>query len=170
MLTILLITSVVLTTSFIGVVTWWRRELPESVSAMVYDLPKAGQWLWIVWLWASTYTLTPALFEVMPEEWGVLAHAFSTSMLFIGAMPLMKDSKNRAHYALSIAAGIFSQLCVLIIDAQWLVTWLLFPFLLGSIFVQPQGWLAKAVNHKGVLIAEKICYIALIGSLISKLI
>lgn len=169
-MTTLLIISILLVVSYIGTTIWVKRELPESVSAMVYDLPKAGQWLWIVWLWASTYTLTPALFEVVPEEWGVLAHAFATSVLFVGAMPLVKNESNKAHNALGILAGIFSQLCVLIIDAQWLVTWMLFPFLLGSIFVQPQGWLAKAVDRKGVFIAEAICYIALTGSLISKMI
>ena len=165
----LMIVSILLVVSYVGITIWKRRELPESVSAMVYNLPKPWQWLWIVWLWASTYTLTPALFEVMPEDWGVIAHAFATSMLFIGAMPLMKDSENRAHYALAIAAGIFSQLCVLIIDAQWLATWLVFPFLMASVYVQPQGGIAKAVNGKGVFVAEVVCYIALEGSLIFKM-
>lgn len=162
----LLIISILLVVSFIGTAIWVKRELPESVSAMVYDMPQAGQWFWIVWLWASTFTLIPALFETMPEEWGVIAYAFATSMLFVGAMPLIKDSANRMHYVLAVSGGIFSQLCVVIIYPQWLTAWLLFPFLLGSIYIQPQGWLAKAVANKGVFIAECICYVSVVGSIL----
>lgn len=30
---------------------WRRMPGPDSISAMVYELPRGWQWLWIVWMW-----------------------------------------------------------------------------------------------------------------------
>ena len=85
MLICLLVISILLVASYVGAATWSEKELPDSISAMVYLLPEKGRWLWIVWIWAATFTLTPILFEVMPDNWQALAHGFATSMLFVGA-------------------------------------------------------------------------------------
>ncbi len=166
MISALLIVSILLVILYTGITIWRNRELPISISSMVYDLPRRSQWLWTVWVWAATYTLTPALFDIMPEDYGAVAHGFATAILFTGAMPLVRDEKNTAHNVLGITAGVFSQLCVLILNPVWLTVWMVMAFLCGSLYIQPQGWLAKAVDRKGVFIAEALCWLSLTGSLI----
>ena len=164
----MLIISAILAVLYTGTAIWRNRCLPDSISAMVYDLPKSGKYLWTVWLWTVTELICPPLFETIPEDYGVLAHCFVTCMMFTGAMPLVKGEKNKAHNALGITAGIFSQICVAIIDAQWLGLWALFVFIMGSVFVQPEGELGKAVKGKGVFVAEAVCWLSVMGSLIFK--
>jgi len=165
MMTMLILSSV-LAVLYTGTAIWRKNRLPDSVSAMVYDLPKAGQYLWTVWIWAVTLLLCPKLFEIVPENFEVLAHCFATSMMFIGAMPLVKGEQNKAHNVLGITAGIFSQICVFVIDPDWLSSWMLFVFLVGSIYVQPQGWLGKAMKGKTIFVAEAVCWLSVMGSLI----
>ena len=50
-MTTLLIISILLVTLYVGAAIWKERELPESISAMVYLLPEGGaQWLWSLWM------------------------------------------------------------------------------------------------------------------------
>jgi hypothetical protein len=87
-------------------------------------------------------------------------------MMFVGAMPLVRNESNKAHNVLGISAGIFSQICVAILDPDWLFSWALFIFLMGSVYIQPQGWLGKAMKGKGIFVAEVACWISVMGSLI----
>ena len=167
MLICLLVISILLVASYVGAATWSEKELPDSISAMVYLLPEKGRWLWIVWIWAATFTLTPILFEVMPDNWQALAHGFATSMLFVGAMPLVRHEANKGHYALAISAGIFSQLCVLIINHVWMLTWSVLAVI--SIFTKSSGEFPKWLTSKGVTIIEIVCYVNLVGAIITHL-
>lgn len=165
---ILLLISILLVALYTGAAIWTHKELPDSVSSMVYYLPKHGKWFWTVWIWAATYTLTPALFEVIPENFGVIAHAFATSVLFVGAMPLVKDESNKAHNVLGISAGIFSQLCVLLICPWCLALWGVMGILM-AVCVGVLGKnciIPKFLNGKGVFVAEVICYITIVTSLL----
>ena len=49
---------------------------------------------------------------------------------------------------------------------DWLFAWAVFVFVMGSVYVQPEGNLAKVVMHKGVVVAEVICTVRLMGSMI----
>ena len=49
-MTWLVVTSILLSVLGIGLATWQRKTLPDSVSALVYDLPKGRQWVWTVML------------------------------------------------------------------------------------------------------------------------
>lgn len=162
----MLFISLALAVLYTGAAILAGNRLPDSVSAMVYVMPKAGRYLWTVWIWAVTLLLCPALFETIGEDFGILAHCFATSMMFVGAMPLVRNESNKAHNVLGIAAGVFSQICVAIIDPNWLFSWALFIFLMGSVYVQPQGWLGKAMKGKGIFVAEMSCWISVMGSLI----
>ena len=162
----MLIVSLALAVLYTGTAIAVKKGLPDSVSAMVYDLPKAGKYVWTVWIWAVTLLLCPTLFENIGEDYGILAHCFATCMMFVGAMPLVRNESNKAHNVLGIAAGVFSQICVAIIDPNWLFSWALFIFLMGSVYVQPQGWLGKAMKGKGIFVAEMSCWISVMGSLI----
>lgn len=162
---IMLIISAVLAVLYVGAAIWHGRKLPDSVSAMVYLLPRAGQWLWTLWLWAVAFLILPSLMEAMPESWTCVGFLTIAGLLFSGAMPLVKNEANTLHYVFAIAAGILSQVCVLLINPEWFGAWMLFLFLMGSPYVQPWGELGKTMKGKGVFTAECVCWLTLTGSL-----
>lgn len=164
----MMIISILLAVLYTGTAIWVRRSLPDSVSSIVYDLAALGRWAWTLWIWSVTLLMCPSLFDTIGNDHGVLAHCFATSMMFVGAMPLVKGDRNKAHNVLGITAGIFSQICVAVIDPDWLSGWMLFVFLIGSVYVQPQGWLGKAMKGKTVFVAEAVCWLTVTGSLIFK--
>ena len=166
----LLILSLLLVTVFVMVACKRRGELPESISAMVYDLPSKLRWLWTVWLvHVSALTMIPAI-EVLDGKGMAMVAYFALVFLLLTAVnPLTGKDNEEVHMSLAKIAGLLTQVAVAFIDANWLACWLVFVFLYGSLYIQPQGWLAKAVNGKGVFIAEAVCYVSLIGSLFTNI-
>ena len=163
MVTAMLILSLLLVVSYVGAAIWRSGMLPESVSAMVFDLPRKGQWLWTAWLALVALTLAPSLFEAVPENWGITAHVFVTSILFVAVMPLIKGEKNTAHNVLGIVGGIFSQVCVCLVCAWWLLVWMLMAALVAAAF--DALYVPKVADGKWVFIAESLCAVSLYGSL-----
>ena len=163
MVTAMLILSLLLVVSYVGAAIWRSGMLPESVSAMVFALPRKGQWLWTAWLALVALTLAPSLFEAMPENWGITAHVFVTSILFVAVMPLIKGEKNTAHNVLGIVGGIFSQVCVCLVCAWWLLVWMLMAALVAAAF--DALYVPKVADGKWVFIAESLCAVSLYGSL-----
>lgn len=169
-MTYYLILSLLLVTSFVGVACKRRRELPESISAMVYDLPSKWRWLWTVWLvHVSALTMIPAIEVLDGKGLAMIAYFALVFLLLTAINPLTGKDNEEVHMSLAKIAGLLTQVCVAFIDVNWLACWLVFVFLYGSIYVQPQGWLAKAVNGKGVFIAEAVCYVSLFGSLFTNI-
>lgn len=167
MITTLLILSLMLVASFVVVACKRRGCLPESISAMVYDLPSKLRWLWTVWLvHVSALTLIPAIDVLDHKGMAIVAYFALVFLLLTAVNPLTGKDNEEVHMTLAKIAGLLTQVVVAFIDANWLACWLVFVFLYGSLYVQPQGWLAKAVNGKGVFIAEAVCYVSLMGSMI----
>ena len=100
------------------------KKVPESISAMVYDLPKDKQWIWILYMWTIAFTVSPHIIELLDENFKVLGFLMMASLAFCGAMPLVEDSKNIAHNVFGISAGILSQICVALINPKWLLVWI----------------------------------------------
>ena len=167
MVTAMLILSLLLVVSYVGAAIWRSGVLPDSVSAMVFDLPRNGQWLWTAWMALVALTLAPALFEAVPENWGITAHVFVTSILFVAVMPLIKGEKNTAHNVLGIVGGIFSQVCVYLVCAWWLLVLVLMVALVAAVFASYNDalYVPKVADGKGVFIAESLCAVSLYGSL-----
>ena len=163
----MLILSVLLVVLYVGTAIWHGRKLPDSVSAMVYLLPRAGQWIWTLWLWVVSFLIIPSLLETLPEDLTAFGFLTIVCLCFSGAMPLVKNEANTMHYAFAIAGGILSQVCVAIICPSWLTAWMLFIFLMGSVYIQPWGSLGKAMKGKGVFVAEAICWLTVTGCLIT---
>lgn len=145
-----------------------HRELPRSVSAMAYRLPMRRRWKWILWMWLCIYTLTPALFEAVPDRLEAIPHAFATCMLLITLMPLAFRGMTNGHRALIVAAGVFSQACVAVL-CPWLL--LLWPAAFMAFFMWDVGTgdIPRVFWGRGVLIAEVLCYLALFIGTILKL-
>ena len=160
----MLLLSLLLVTLFLGVAIWRLRALPESMSAMVYILPKGGwRWLWTVWLWAvALLTCIPAIEALSQKGLEVFGFFTLACLGFTGAMPVFLKEQNRWHNILGVAGGIFSQVCVLIVCHFFLVSWLLMVWLLIDSLVPSSDPEKESkprwYDKKGVTISECICY------------
>ena len=136
--------------------------VPDSISAMVYELPKKWQWMWTVWLWLVGLTAGIPLLEAMEyNPLQFMAFLMTAALLFCGAMPLVSDERNIPHYVAAMAAGAMSQLCVLSLCAWCLAPWLLllllfYVALFSSDVVQAEK-LFDGIRRYGVLVAEALC-------------
>ena len=158
----MLIVSILLVVSFVGIAIWRKRELPESISAMVFDMKQP--WLWSVWLWAVTITLAPSLIDSIPEPWKVFGFFCLACLMFVGVVPLFDTEHRKWHYVLGFIAGVLSQACVWYICPWWLLLWL--P-MIGLCVAALLGYndskdIPSVINGKGVFIAECICYVSLV--------
>lgn len=156
-----LIISAALAVLFVGATIMRTKKIPESISAMVYSLPKSSRWIWIVWMWAVSLTLAPSLIE----KCGLVGFLTIGCLIFCGAMPLVKDEPNKMHNVFGIAAGILSQVCVAIINPWWLLLWIvLLPFIFGAMASFDDTEEPVVADGKGVMISECIAFTALITS------
>ena len=156
--------SFLVATSFFGFVTWKKKSLPESISAMVYIFNGSWRWLWSVWLWFVTITLAFPLLEAMPEEWQMFAYFLLACLVFVGAFPLFDEEGKKYHYPLGIAAGGVSQVCVTIMCPWLWLCWI--PVLASPFFGVKRDWICQY----GVTIAECVCAMILFTSILIKLI
>lgn len=82
---------------------------------------------------------------------------------FCGAMPLMEGESHKAHNILGVAAGILSQVCVLILCPWWAAVWL--PF--GLLVITDKTHDIHSIWYgKTVFLSECACYVSLVGCLL----
>ena len=166
-MTTMLILSILLVTLFTGAAIWKLRALPESISSLVGLFGGAWRWLWSLWLVAvDVLTLAPAIDILDGRGLGILAFLPMVMLLFVAAWPIFDREHYRWHNILGTVAGMMTQVIVVFVCPAWLSVWMAFLFLVGSVYVQPEGRLAKAVKGKAVFLAEVACYIALVGALL----
>lgn len=161
-MTIMLVLSILLAVAFPAIVIWKTKEIPKSISSMVYVFEGGKRWLWTIWLWAVTFLLAPSLIESMPEDFKFMGFLTLLCLTITAAMPLFDKEHERWHHVFGIASCVLSQLCVLFICPWWLLAWVLFPL---------AYWLyyRKDVKYKFLLcyafIAECLCALAQYGAL-----
>ena len=160
----LIILSIILVVLYTSITIYHTHSIPDSVSAMVYSLPHGWRYLWTVWIWAVSMLLMPVLMEKLGSYWQFLGFLWCASMAFCGALPLVKGEPNTAHNALGIAAGVISQVCVFIINPWWLCVWLLLSWFVLTDKVRD---LTSVWYGKTCILAESVCYISLVGSLLT---
>lgn len=186
-MTYLVLASILLTVLYVGTVIrrrWHDTDasafserlntaLPDNISALVYELPRPWQWLWIVWIWAMSLLTCIPLISAMPDDWCILAFATLACLMLCGAMPISDNHVNRrAHNVFGILGGILSQACVLLISPWWLLAWLLFVAVYGCDALPSQNgriYPSRWYDGKGVLLAEMICAVTVSGSLLARL-
>lgn len=187
-MTYLVLTSILLAVLYVGAAIWtrWRAAdahggfgerlnaaLPDSISAMVYELSRGWQWLWIVWMWVVSLLMCIPLIEVLPDDARALGFATLGCLCFCGAMPISDNHVNRrAHNAFGILGGILSQVCVAIISPWWLAAWSLFAAVYGYDLLPSQNgriYPSRWYDGKGVFLAEMICAATVYGSLLSSM-
>ena len=123
-------------------------KIPDSISAMVYDMKYP--WMWTIFIWTLAFI---GLFNMLPcnELYESIAFLSCGCLGLLGAAPLIKGEKNIAHYILAIIAGILSQVWVLLENPKSLIVWILFPILM----------LIPNFRQKWCFIVEIICLISL---------
>lgn len=159
----MLIISILLVVLYIGAAIRRTRGLPESISAIVFDLPRPWQWTWSVWLWAVTFLVSIPTIEVLSKRGAEsVGFAMMISLAFTGAVPLIDKDGRKAHYVFAITGGVASQACTFIISPCWLMMWLL----IVVIPLMDRMWWHQSVPvwmwRKGVLFSEAVCYGTLI--------
>lgn len=187
-MTYLVLASILLTVLYVGTAIWrrWRdtdasasfserlnAALPDSISALVYELPRPWQWLWIVWIWSVSLLACIPLTGAMPDDWSILAFATLACLMLCGAMPISDSHVNRrTHNVFGILGGILSQACVLRISPWWLLAWLAFVAVYGYDLLPSQSgriYPSRWYDGKGVLLAEMICAATVFGSLLVRI-
>lgn len=166
---ILVLASMV--TVFALIIGWTRRdgELPATVSDMAYGhKSKTRRLLYTLWLWTATFTLTPALFDMMPEEWEGLAHVYATSMVLAGLLPMVRKDRDLWFTVSGLAGGVFSQCCVCVICPWWMLVWTHLAALM--VFSDNGDSIPYWIHRKGVFLAEFVSWFCLAAALLTKLI
>ncbi len=169
----MLILSIVMAVAYVAAVIIKDRELPDSISVLVYELPERWQWLWSAWLAGVTLLMAPALTSAMSAAWwtSLLADATIVCLSMTAAIPLLPGYHNRLHNILGIAAGVLTQVCVWFICPWWLLLWVCGLLLLQALCIPGwKSWVAKVMNvisGKGVLLLELICATTFFASLIT---
>ena len=180
--------SILLAVLYAGTAIWrrWRdtdasasfserlnAALPDSISALVYELPRPWQWLWIVWMWVVSLLTCIPLISATPDDWRILAFATLACLMLCGAMPISDSHVNRrAHNVFGILGGVLSQVCVAIPSPCWLLAWLAFVAVYGYDLLPSQNgriYPSRWYDGKGVLLAEMICTVTVCGSLLVRL-
>jgi len=153
--------------AIIGMAVMLRGGVPDSVSGLVYNLSDTKQWWWSVWLSAVAITVMVPLMSAL-DYWA--GFGWFTVCCLIGAAvtPVIRSDTRRMHNVCGIAAGILSQLCVLVLCPWWLLAWMVFvPLMAGSMAAfNDSEDLPVVCAGKGVLVAECICAVSLYGALV----
>ena len=161
------ITSLLLALAFLAFAAWRLGGLPESISGMVWALPRGGwRWLWAVWLWAVAITAFAPMVELMDaHSLGILGFLPMVLLGFVGAMPLFLAEQRRAHNVLGVAAGVASQIGPALLCVEWLWLWWIIPVLWLASDLWP--WLGRRLDGREVLVAECICALTVWGSVLT---
>ena len=172
---------IVLTVAGIAFATWKKKELPRSMSAVVYELPSKWRGMWSVWIWAIMVLLSKPLLEAMPTWWeGLIGFALLATIGVIGALPLMpmevdverpyESRRERWHMRLSVLAGVISQVCVLRINPWWLMVWVWWiPLSFCTIFFDDKPWwkqIEGVIEGKGMMLVELTAMVTLYGCML----
>lgn len=132
------------------------REVPKSVSAMVYGFPRKLQWLWSAWLIAVGGLLLVPMMERLDDRlccFGFLAFAF---LVGAAVTPLVNRETSLWHDWFGVSAGLMSQCVVAILNPVWLIWWGLYLAVLPF----------PCMRSRLVLVSEVCCAATLYGVLI----
>lgn len=156
------IVSVFLVASFTSTAIWRKKELPDSISSLVWLFTGKWRWVWSVWLLAvAITTFAPAIDLLDAKGLGAIAFAPMVLLAFVAAWPLFDEDHENVHNIFGIAAGAFSQVAVAFLSPWWLFLWMLFAVMLADAYV---GGKKRWYDGKEVFIAEAICAVNVWGA------
>lgn len=148
--------------------TWRKRSLPSTVSDMAYRHQELSRRLnYTLWLWAATFSLTPGLFHLIPEEWEGLAHAYATSVVLCGIMPLICRQRNLLFVVFGLSSGVFSQCCVCVLCPWWMLVWTHLGALVA--FADRHDTVPSWFVGKGIMVVEFVSWLTIASAILTKL-
>jgi hypothetical protein len=131
------------------------RQIPDSLSQSVFNLPPSGAWLWTVVLYTASFLTVPTYIDHTNENTKWLAFLAIVGLLFVGAAPLVKDKSDLAykvHCGAAILCAVCSQL-VLTFNCPWLLLcWVPFVAYLVCSLIKHQTWRTRTFW------AEMVCF------------
>ena len=136
-------TYFILTTIAVAVLTIYtaalclaERQIPPSLSASVFYLPRAGAIIWLAVICTVVFCLAPVLLAVSKPSTQFLAFIACAGLLFVGGCPLVKDKTDmtyKIHIAGAVTCAIAANL--LIIFNHWWLMFLWIPWLFWFVWV-----------------------------------
>ena len=136
-------TYFILTTIAVAVLTIYtaalclaERQIPPSLSASVFYLPRAGAVIWLAVIATVVFCLSPVLLAVSRPATQFLAFISCAGLLFVGGCPLVKDKTDltyKIHIAGAITCAIAANL--LIIFNHWWMLFLWIPWVFWFVWV-----------------------------------
>ena len=112
------------------------RQIPPSLSASVFYLPRAGAILWLAVIATVVFCLAPVLLAVSRPATQFLAFISCAGLLFVGGCPLVKDKTDltyKIHMAGAISSAIAANL--LIMTNHWWMLFLWIPWVFWFVWV-----------------------------------
>ena len=113
-----------------------ERQIPPSLSASVFYLPRAGAIIWLAVISIVVFCLAPVLLAVSRPATQFLAFISCAGLLFVGGCPLVKDKTDltyKIHIAGAVTCAVAANL--LIITNRWWLMFLWIPWLFWFIWV-----------------------------------
>lgn len=136
-------TYFILTTIAVAVLTIYtdalclaERQIPPSLSASVFYLPRAGAIIWLAVIATVVFCLAPVLLAVSRPATQFLAFISCAGLLFVGGCPLVKDKTDltyKIHIAGAVTCAVAANL--LIIFNHWWLMFLWIPWIFWFIWV-----------------------------------
>lgn len=163
------IASIVLSVAYIGWTLVSSGKVPESMSAMVYSLPKKQQWVWSFWLAMSSTLLLPRIFSIVPDNGKFVGFLMLVALIGVAVTPIIQQETRNWHNVLGWAAGGLSQACVGIVNPAWLILWVVLGIIIvfyQCAFAKSDDEIASMFGKCGIFILEVMCAFTLYMSLL----
>ena len=155
MVTLVYLSLLLAVTGVIGAVCY-GRNIPKSISALVYQYKRCMQWAWSVWLIAVGALLWIPLMERLDDRLcalGFLAFAF---LVGAAVTPLTNRDTSDWHDFFGVASGSMYTACTAVINPYCLAAWALYVAALPF----------PCMRSRLVLVSEVCCTVSLCGCLI----
>lgn len=151
---IIIIISFLLVILLVGIAIWKKKELPVSISSLVYLFK--WKWTWTIWIWLIAGTLVYPLFAALPVAYKFLGFLSIFGLLFAGATPIFNKDNYKFHNIFGAISLVSATFCVIAIQPWALLLWWI--LVIAVLFY-------KYIYEKGTFIIEIIGTSALYLSL-----
>lgn len=116
------------------IITVKDKQMPNSVSQMVYSLSVKWKWTFSAVLTMVAFMIVPQLISVAADDYTYLSFLSVTGILGVAVDPLVKGEKNTLHYVSAVIMGISSQVLVYTISPQLLLMWV--PYIIYTLIME----------------------------------
>ena len=116
------------------IITVKDKQMPNSVSQMVYSLSVKWKWTFSAVLTMVAFMIVPQLISVAADDYTYLSFLPVTGILGVAVDPLVKGEKNTLHYVSAVIMGISSQVLVYTISPQLLLMWV--PYIIYTLIME----------------------------------